>query len=92
MHVPDVELQLQSVPYIFCEGSHTLDGVIHAELWEVKPEPVIVIVTSPLLGALTGRMSVATGEAATGAPAAIRRNSRIRQAIRIDPLISYSSG
>jgi hypothetical protein len=79
VQVIDVGLVLTIVPYIVVGVSGEARST---ELWELKPVPVIVTVTSPWLGAVAGEILVTVGVAVAGITVAASR--RIRLTKRVD--------
>jgi hypothetical protein len=80
--VSELGLERVTVPYTVLLPSQVF---IHTVLSLLKPVPEYVTVTSPLLGALMGRMLEMVGEAvANGIPTITRRKRRTRETKRED--------
>lgn len=81
LQVSDDGLQLTTVPFMRLPASQEL---IHTELLALKPLPVIVRVTSPLLGPVAGEMREMAGDAAAGITATASRSRRTRPVLSGD--------
>jgi hypothetical protein len=55
--------------------SPVLHALSHTVLWELKPVPLIVTITSPLLGPVSGETLEIVGEAVAGIPATTSRHT-----------------
>jgi hypothetical protein len=89
LQVSDVGLQLTTVPYTELPVLHEC---IVTELSELKPVPVIVTVTSPVLDPFAGETLVIVGEAALGILTTNSRSRRprpIKSGNRFMPVLFY---